>query len=151
MLYKQKEIDSQKLTFQDRLIFFYLDQLFYKLQYSLILKLPFQKILNLPCIVLCVLKSFLDLYKYPLEDIYKDQGNFLKHIEQYRVDLKSSEKAISESKNTIVYKTIGLNKKISDDPEMLAFVNQSLSTCKALKPQLKNIKTSKIDHSGHDH
>ena len=86
-----------------------------------------------------------------LEDIYKDQGNVLKLIEQYRVDLKSSEKAISESKNTIVYKTIGLNKKIADDPEMLAFVNQSLSTCKALKPQVKNIKTSKIDHSGHDH
>ena len=86
-----------------------------------------------------------------LEDIYKDQGNVLKLIEQYRVDLKSSEKAISESKNTIMYKTIGLNKKIKDDPEMLAFVNQSLSTCKALKPQVKNVNKSKADHSGHDH
>ena len=86
-----------------------------------------------------------------LEDIYKDQGNVLKLIEQYRVDLKSSEKAISESKNTIMYKTIGLNKKIKDDPEMLAFVNQSLSTCKALKPQLESVKKSKVNHSGHDH
>ena len=86
-----------------------------------------------------------------LEDIYKDQANVLKLIDQYRLDLKTSEDAISQAKNTVVFKTIGLNKNITDDPEILAFVNKSLSTCKALKPNVKDLKKTKIDHSGHDH
>ena len=86
-----------------------------------------------------------------LEDIYKDQANVLKLIDQYRLDLNTSEDAISQAKNTVVFKTIGLNKKITDDPEILAFVNKSLSTCKALKPNVKDSKKTKIDHSGHDH
>ena len=36
-------------------------------------------------------------------------------------------------------------------PSMLSFVNQSLSRCKALKPQVKDLKKTKIDHSGHNH
>ena len=86
-----------------------------------------------------------------LEEIYKDQANVLKLIDQYRIDLKSSEDAITQAKNTIVYQTIGLNKKITDDSEMLSFVNQSLSKCKALKPPVKDLKKTKIDHSGHNH
>ena len=86
-----------------------------------------------------------------LVDIYKDQSNVLKLIDQYRIDLKTSEDAIAKAKNTIIYKTIGLNKKITDDSEMLSFVNQSLSKCNALKPEVKEIKKAKIDHSGHDH
>ena len=89
--------------------------------------------------------------KKKLEEIYKDQSNVLKLIDQYRIDLKSSEEAIAQAKNTIVYKTLGLNKKITDDPEMLSFVNQSLSMCKALKPQVKEPKKTKVDHSGHNH
>ena len=84
-------------------------------------------------------------------DIYKDQSNVLKLIDQYRIDLKTSEDAIAKAKNTIIYKTIGLNKKITDDSEMLSFVNQSLSKCNALKPEVKEFKKAKIDHSGHDH
>ena len=86
-----------------------------------------------------------------LEDIYKDQANVLKLIDQYRLDLETSEDAISQAKNTIVYQTIGLNKKITDDPEILSFVNKSLSTCKSLKPKVKDLKKTKIDHSGHNH
>ena len=52
-----------------------------------------------------------------MEEIYKDQSNVLKLIDQYRIDLKSSEEAIAQAKNTIVYQTLGLNKKITDDPE----------------------------------
>ena len=89
--------------------------------------------------------------KKKLEEIYKDQSNVLKLIDQYRIDLKSSEEAIAQAKNTIVYQTLGLNKKITDDPEMLSFVNQSLSMCKALKPQVKEPKKTKVDHSGHNH
>ena len=86
-----------------------------------------------------------------LEEIYKDQTNVLKLIDQYRIDLKTSEDAIAQAKNTIVYQTLGLNKKITDDLEMLSFVNQSLSKCKDLKPQVKDMKKTKIDHSGHNH
>ena len=89
--------------------------------------------------------------KKKLEEIYKDQSNVLKLIDQYRIDLKSSEEAIAQAKNTIVYQTLGLNKKITDDPEMLSFVNQSLSKCKALKPQVEEPKKTKVDHSGHNH
>ena len=86
-----------------------------------------------------------------LEDIYKDQANVLKLIDQYRVDIKPSEDAIHKAKNTIVYQTIGLNKKITDDPEIFSFVNKSLSTCKSLQPKVKDLKKTKIDHSGHNH
>ena len=81
----------------------------------------------------------------------KINTDVLKLIDQYRDDLKSSEDAIAHSKNTVIYQTIGLNKKITDDPEMLSFVNRSLSKCKALKPQVKDLKKTKIDHSGHNH
>ena len=48
--------------------------------------------------------------KKKLEEIYKDQSNVLKLIDQYRIDLKSSEEAIAQAKNTIVYQTLGLKK-----------------------------------------
>ncbi len=86
-----------------------------------------------------------------LKEIYKEQDNVLKLIDQYRTELKSSEEAIAQAKNTIVYQTLGLNKKIKDDPEMLSFVNQTLSKCKALKPQVKDLKKTKVSHGGHTH
>ena len=86
-----------------------------------------------------------------LEEIYNDQANVLKLIDQYRKDLKISEDAISQARNTIVYQTIGLNKKVTDDPEILSFVNKSLSQCNALNRQVKDLKKPKIDHSGHNH
>ena len=63
-----------------------------------------------------------------LEDIYKDQANVLKLIDQYRLDLKTSEDAISQAKNTVFFKTIGLNKKITDDPETVSYTHLTLPT-----------------------
>ena len=118
-------------------------------------KLPFINISNHEKKINNVKKRFERLQKKDpnktLEDIYKDQANILKLIDQYKADLKVSEDAISQAKNTVVYQTIGLNRKISDDPEILSFVNKSLSTCKTLKPAVKDLKDSKIDHSGHNH
>ena len=92
----------------------------------------------------------------PIEQIYSDQQNVLNLIKQYRIDVENAENAIANAANTIKFQSIGLNKKIKDNSEMLTFVNNSLATCKALAPQKKQStskknKRSKIDHSGHDH
>ena len=106
-----------------------------------------------------------------LEEIYSDQQNILKLIKQYRSDLENSSNIISNAVNTIEYRTIALNSKIKDDPELLAFVNESVDTCNKLNPALlkeknktpkrkQNLKVNnqrkkssgkKIDHSGHNH
>ena len=56
------------------------------------------------------------------------------------------------------FKTVALSKKIQDNPEILAFVNESLATCSSLKPEeaktnekLKHNPKSKGNHVGHDH
>ena len=91
-----------------------------------------------------------------LEHIYSDQQNVLNLINQYREDLENAENAIANAANLMKFQSIGLNKKIKDNSEMLTFVNNSLATCKALSPQKKQLpskknKRGKIDHSGHDH
>ena len=98
-----------------------------------------------------------------LEEIYADQVNVLNLIEKYRNELAESKETIASAINTIEYKTIGLNRKVKDDPDMLAFVEKSLVTCNAYAPQLpKNPKSiskkkrkpnnkSGTDHSGHNH
>ena len=98
-----------------------------------------------------------------LEEIYADQSNVLSLIEKYRNELSESKKIIETAINTIEYKTIGLNRKIKDDPDMLTFVEKALVSCNAYAPKVSekpksslskknNIKRkSKIDHSGHSH
>ena len=98
-----------------------------------------------------------------LEEIYADQANVLGLIEKYQNELADSKKAISNAINTIEFKTVGLNREVKDDPDMLAFVEKSLVTCNAYAPKLpkkpdRSIKKkrnpnskSKIDHSGHNH
>ena len=98
-----------------------------------------------------------------LEEIYADQVNVLNLIEKYRNELSESKATIASAINTIEYKTIGLNRKVKDDPDMLAFVEKSLVTCNAYLPKLpknpKNISKKKrkpnnklgTDHSGHNH
>ena len=96
--------------------------------------------------------------KKPLEELYANQKNVLKLIEQYRQDLKESEDVIQSAINTVEFQTVALNKKIQDNPEILAFVDESLATCSSLKP--KEAKTNekskskpkyKGNHVGHDH
>jgi len=98
-----------------------------------------------------------------LDELYAGQANVLKIIEQNRNKLKESETAIKSAQNTLTFETIALNKKIKDDPELLAFVDESLATCSSLKPKsAKTGSTSKSkkgkpkprkkqNHIGHDH
>ena len=98
-----------------------------------------------------------------LEQIYADQANVLSLIEKYRNELAESKTIIASAINTIEYKTIGLNKQVKDDPDMLAFVEKSLITCNAYAPPKPDNPNkygkkkgsfnnrSKIDHSGHNH
>ena len=69
-----------------------------------------------------------------LDELYAGQENVLKLIAQNREKLKASELVIETAVNTITFESLSLNKKIQDDPELLAFVDESLATCKSLKP-----------------
>ena len=75
-----------------------------------------------------------------LEKIYSDQQNILKLIKQYRADLENSNNIISNAVNTLTYKTIALNSKIKDDPELLAFVDASVERCNKLDPTFSKVK-----------
>jgi hypothetical protein len=96
-----------------------------------------------------------------LEDLYADQSNVLKLIEGYKIDEITSKNLIESSVNKLKYKTIGLSRKVQDDPEMLKFVNSSVETCALLKPKSKkkNILNNKAktpprghsNHDGHNH
>ena len=99
-----------------------------------------------------------------LDELYAGQANVLKIIEQNRNKLKESETAIKSAQNTLTFETIALNKKVKDNPELLAFVDESLATCSSLKPKAaktrpkskSNIKSKPIskqkqNHVGHDH
>ena len=94
-----------------------------------------------------------------LEEIYEKQANVLKLITQYRDDLIQSETAINSAINTLEFQTIALNKKVQDDPELLAFVDKSLATCSSLKVEKPNKqgivkkerKKRASNHAGHNH
>ena len=97
-----------------------------------------------------------------LDELYAGQANVLKIIEQNRIKLKESETAIKSAQNTLKFETIPLNKKIKDNPELLAFVDESLATCTSLKPKTAKITPNpkpnkkgkpkpKQKHIGHDH
>ena len=88
----------------------------------------------------------------------------MKIIEQNRNKLIESEIAIKSAQNTLTFETIALNKKIQDNPELLAFVDESMATCSSLKPKPakkrpksksnkkgKQISKQKQNHIGHDH
>ena len=72
----------------------------------------------------------------PLKELYAQQANVLKLIDQYKNDLKISEVVIKSASNTIKYETIALNKKIQDNKDLLAFVDESLATCNSLNPKI---------------
>ncbi|MBT4370028.1 MAG: hypothetical protein HOD18_05690, partial [Candidatus Marinimicrobia bacterium] len=99
-----------------------------------------------------------------LDELYAGQANVLKIIEQNRTKLKESETAIKSALNTLTFETIALNKKVKDNPELLAFVDESLATCSSLKPKAAKTRPKtksnkqgkpkpkqKENHIGHDH
>lgn len=94
-----------------------------------------------------------------LEEIYEKQENVLKLIAQYRDDLIQSETAINAAVNTLEFQTVALNRKVQDDPELLAFVDKSLAACSSLKSEIptkprivkKERKKKDSNHAGHNH
>jgi hypothetical protein len=83
----------------------------------------------------------------------------LKLIAQYRDDLIQSETAINAAVNTLEFQTVALNRKVQDDRELLAFVDQSLAACSSLKSVIttkpgiikKEGKKKDLNHAGHNH
>ena len=86
-----------------------------------------------------------------LEEIYSDQANVLKLIDQYKQDLAKAETSIKDAVNTLKFETIALNRGVKDDKEVLAFVDQSLATCKRLDKSPKKNKEASHSHKGHNH
>ena len=70
-----------------------------------------------------------------LEEVYAQQANVLKLIEQYREDLAETEQSVASAVNTLKFEMLPLDRKIKDDGEMLAFVDKSLATYNALNKQ----------------
>ena len=68
-----------------------------------------------------------------LEEIYKDQENILKMIEESRKKIKQSKDLLKNPVNTLYIKNVPMDSNVSDDEKMLEFVNQSLSICNSLK------------------
>jgi len=67
-----------------------------------------------------------------LEDIYADKPNVLKIIKDYRVKQEKAEKILVGAVNRSEYRLIALDKKISDNPELVKLVKETLSECKKL-------------------
>jgi len=86
-----------------------------------------------------------------LEEIYSNQANVIRLIDQYRQDLTKAEKSIKDAVNTLNFETIALSRAVKDDKDVLAFVDQSLATCKRLDKSVKENKNTSDSHKGHNH
>ena len=79
-----------------------------------------------------------------LEEIYANQENVLSLIERYRKGLFEAEAALAAAVNTMNFQSVPLSRKIQDDPEMIAFVDETLATCNSLKRKsTSKVKTKK--------
>tara|TARA_B100001094_G_C18168074_1_gene793372 strand:- start:195 stop:1226 length:1032 start_codon:yes stop_codon:yes gene_type:complete len=84
-----------------------------------------------------------------LEDIYSGQDNILNLIKRYRSELETAKTLVEKAKNKMRFSSLALNKKINDDPEILAMVDVALNKFKILDVD-KN-STSVDKHHNHDH
>jgi len=93
--------------------------------------------------------------KRSLEEIYADQPNILRLIKDYRRQMDEAERVLARAVNKSVYESVPLDRKVKDDPEMLAFIREVLAYEKELKGKNKkdNKKTvtpsSKLKKSSH--
>lgn len=76
-----------------------------------------------------------------IEEMYADKPNVLKLVSDYRQQLVKYETIMADAINTTQYESIPLSKAVGEDAELLAFVDETLATCSALRK--KNIKLSK--------
>ena len=83
--------------------------------------------------------------KKSMEDIYADQPRIIKLIDELRTNREAYENNIQLAKNTSSYKSVSLSRKIDDDQEMLAYVNDVLQQCE----KVTKVKTKKnlLKHS----
>ena len=84
-----------------------------------------------------------------LDDIYAGQDNILSLIKRYRNDLSTAETILQKAKNKMRFTSFALNKKIKDDPEILAMVDDALDKCVKLDKSKKS--ESKDSHHNHNH
>ena len=70
--------------------------------------------------------------KKSLEDIYADQPRIIKLIGELRQNRESFEKNLKLAKNTSLYKSVSLSRKIDDDQVMLTYVTDVLQQCEVL-------------------
>lgn len=76
-----------------------------------------------------------------IEELYADKPNVLKLVSDYRQQLVKYETIMADAINTTQYESIPLSNVVGEDAELLAFVDETLATCSALRK--KNIKASK--------
>ncbi len=69
------------------------------------------------------------------EEIYADKPNVLKLIKDYRQQIDKYEAIMANAVNTTRFTIIPLNKKVGEDPDLVAFVNETLATCKSLRKE----------------
>ena len=80
-----------------------------------------------------------------LNDIYAGQDNILSLIKRYRNDLNTAETILQKAKNKMRFTSFPLNKKIKDDPELLAMVDIAVDKCAKLD------KSKKLDNKDTRH
>lgn len=76
-----------------------------------------------------------------IEDIYADKPNVLKLVGDYRKQLLKYESIMADAINTTKFHSVALSKTVGEDSEILAFVDETLATCSALRK--KPIKAAK--------
>ena len=68
-----------------------------------------------------------------IEEIYADKPNVLKLVGDYRQQLVKYETIMNDAVNTSIYKSIPLDKNVGENNEVLAFVDETLASCNALR------------------
>ena len=87
-----------------------------------------------------------------LEDLYSGQDKILNLIKRYRNELGEAKSLIEKSKNKMRFTSLALNKKINDEPEILALVDLALEKFKTLDTGSSgSAKHHNHDHSKHSH
>ncbi len=76
-----------------------------------------------------------------IEEIYADKPNVLKLVVDYRQQLDKYETIMANAVNTTKFESVALSKSVGEDSELLAYVDETLATCAALRK--KPIKASK--------
>ncbi len=76
-----------------------------------------------------------------LEEIYADKPNVLKLVKDYHQQVEKYESILSNAVNTTIYSSVSLSNNIGENPELVAFVDETLASCNSLRK--KPIKSSK--------